>query len=44
MTGFAMQRLDPLPDEWNQWSVYLRTQAFHYLLQLAVKAGVIQMT
>mmetsp|Transcript_27122 Transcript_27122/g.37261 ORF Transcript_27122/g.37261 Transcript_27122/m.37261 type:complete len:443 (-) Transcript_27122:106-1434(-) len=41
MTGFAMQRLDPLPNDWLEWNSSLRSQAFNCVLQLAQKAGVI---
>mmetsp|Transcript_27121 Transcript_27121/g.37260 ORF Transcript_27121/g.37260 Transcript_27121/m.37260 type:complete len:92 (-) Transcript_27121:106-381(-) len=41
MTGFAMQRLDPLPYDWLEWNSILRSKAFNCVLQLAPKAGVI---
>jgi len=41
VTGFAMQRLEPLPDEWSQWEEGLRLKAYECLLTLATSAGII---
>ena len=41
MSGFAMQCLDRLPDEWIEWDSNLRSKAYDCLLALATSAGII---